>query len=68
MDKIEISIVGRDPDGIVNATETKVFYKGRRIDSGDPDWARLREALSLALRQCKGNSARGERCLYHLKL
>ena len=51
MDMIIISIVGRNPDGVVNATETKVFYKGQRIDSKDSDWSKLRENQSLAVRQ-----------------
>lgn len=51
MDKIEISIVGRDPCGVINATEIAVYHRGSRIDSGDPDWKRLRKRLSLVIRQ-----------------
>jgi len=51
MDKIEIEIVGRDPSGVINATETKIYYKGQLLAIDNPDWTRLRNNLTTALRE-----------------
>ena len=48
MDKIEIYIVGRDPDGVINATEIRIYYKGKQLRGG---WDDVRTALLSTLRQ-----------------
>ena len=50
MDKVEISIVGRDPDGVINAVEVKFTFKGDHL-KGFEDLAGLRNELCLALRE-----------------